>query len=189
MSLISKTFSKVKENLSHPKAIIVFLSVLITIFLIDGLTKQLLFDSHLAKLDVNGVPGYSDYKVIGIRSFPHDNSTVFSSLNVSMSLGTRIFINILLAVIFTIPMLFTRSVVVAIGLGILVGGILGNGLDIIAERKVWFVQESRWVTHYVRDVFYTPWSDRGTFNAADFFIIAGAGTIFVRTVVQLFKKD
>lgn len=176
---------RIKQNLANPKALVIFLSFLILIFLIDGLTKHFIFDSNLAKLNSPG----SDYSVIGLRSYPHDNSTVFSSLNVDMPLWSRILINIALAVVFTIPMLFTRSIFLAIGLGILVGAILGNGLDIISARPVDFPTKGVTVTHYVRDVFYTPWADKGTFNAADVFVIIGAGLVFIRTFLSLFKKE
>lgn len=173
-------FKTILENLKSPKRIVIFFVTLFVFFLIDWLTKHYLFDS--ASLE-------GDYKVIGIRSLPHDNSTIFSSLKISMPLGARIFINLLLAFIFTMPVLFTRSTFLAIGLGVLVGGILGNALDIIPARTYVWAADNKEYAHYVRDVFYTPWADRGTFNAADVFIVFGAGLIFVRTFIEIFKKD
>lgn len=176
---------KIKDNLKTPRALVTFVLILLATFLFDGLTKHFIFDNQdLAPLD--GKYG-SDFVVIGLKSLPHDNSTIFSSLKFEMDLWARIFINILIAVAFTVPILFTRSIFVAIGLGILVGGILGNGLDIIAARTI--SAGGIVYSHYVRDIFYTPWANEGVFNAADVFIIVGAGLIFIRTIITLFKKE
>lgn len=170
-----------KENIKDPSRIALFLFVVLAFFLSDWLTKHYLFDATDSASYGNGFLGY--------RFFPHDNSTIFSSLHFNMPLEARITVNFVILVAFSAPIFFTRSVFLAIGLGVLVGGILGNGLDIIPAREVTWVVDGKVYSHYVRDIFYTPWMDRGTFNAADVFIVVGAGLVVVRTLIQLFKSE
>ena len=61
----------------------------------------------------------------------HYNSTMFSALNLDISYAGRVAINFTLVGLFIIPMLFVKSKWVAFSLGVLVGGMLGNSLDVL----------------------------------------------------------
>lgn len=186
---------RIKNNSKAPRVIVTFLLVLLLTFAFDGLTKYFIFKNPdwaplTPRLDGSFDNPQKDFGgIIGVRSLPHDNSTVFSFLEFKMNWWSKIILNFALAGAFTFPILFTRSTLVSVGLGIIVGGILGNGFDIFSEN----IGKISWpytdpMTHYVRDIFYTPWADLGTFNVADVAIVLGAGLLFIWTLITLFKR-
>lgn len=156
------------------KALLVFWGFFLVFFLIDFLTKTFLFKTSEA-----GGEGTS-HGFIGFRSFAHDNSTLFSFLNISMPLGAKLFVNFFLLSIFLVASFYIQNIFYAIGLGVLFSGMFGNTLDIIISKEV--SQNGVMVKNYVKDIIFTPWFDHGTFNFADTFVISGvvffAGSMF-----------
>lgn len=151
-------------------------------FLIDWLTKEFIFDSTRQYNFATHDNVYSDWKVVAWTSLEHPNTTFLSFLNIKMPDWTYDFINMTLVAIFVISVMLCSKTLSAIGMSITLGGILGNGLDMVAFN-------------YVRDVMFIPWIDHGNagvFNFADVFIIVGAIVSFVSLIEQLvedFKKD
>lgn len=160
--------------------VFIFLGIMLAFFLIDWLTKYFLFDMRAAN-DYYWVPIEQDFKLFGIRSLAHDNSTIFSFLKFKSSVELRLSLNSIIIILFLIWGLFCSSIPYAIGLGIITGGMFGNVMDVaFTDGKIF--------THYVRDIFYLPWFDRGTFNLADTFIVVGAIIIFVVTIVDIWNQ-
>lgn len=166
------------------KSLLVFLLVLSLFYLTDLLTKLFIFDKHhLFRTEDEKI---TNWIVIGFRSVPHDNSTLFSALGVSLPLYAHYIINFGLAFLFSLPALFARSYSISIGTGILVAGILGNTIDkLITSGEVIF--NGQIYSHYVMDILFLPWFDRGTFNFADVWIVLGAGFLLLFFIIGLIK--
>lgn len=141
------------------------------------LTLDLLLKNYFFIEQPNDMAGpiQHDWKVIGIRSFAHTNSTFLSFINVSISQATQIAIGFTISSLLIIWLLFSKSKTQVVGLAIMISGVLGNTFDST-------------IFGYVRDILFTPWWDRGTFNPADVFIICGAALLFIGLIMELVKK-
>lgn len=125
-------------------------------FSIDWIMKGVVFDS--------GSKGQTqaNWGIIGFRSYAHYNTTVLSALNLKLPLWFNIIIDWLILLGFLIlPYFLTTKNYFLITTAIISAGVLGNSLD-------------RMVYKYVRDVLFTPWADKGTFNFADVLLVGGA---------------
>lgn len=165
-----------KPQRPYIKNAIIFAIFVSTFFLADWLTKTYIFDFDFATMTSNN---NTDWVVVGFRSLPNFSTTFLSFVNASMPGWTYDLIDMSLVAIFSISVFFSRHALSAIGLSIILAGVMGNGFDML-------------VNNYVRDIIYTPWLDKGTFNFADMFIICGAVVTFVSLVLQMihdFKKD
>ena len=131
--------------------------VIFTIF--DWVTKEFLFSQSDA-IDPN-YTNSGDYGIIGIRSYYHNNSTVFSFIKLDLPLYVHHILAFGMTSLLAIFCLFSPSTTITVGLGLIASGTMGNGMDRLMNDKV-------------RDIIYTPFLDRGTFNFADVFIVVGA---------------
>ena len=171
--------------------IFIFVAVMIVCFSIDWITKYAIFDKAVSQAtDGNYIKvtdgGAKDLTIIGTRSMAHYNSTMFSALNLDISYAGRVAINFTLVALFIIPMLFVKSKWVAFSLGVLVGGMLGNSLDVLVTTAGGNLTDKG----YVRDIIFTPWRDNGTFNIADVIVVTGSGLLFLYAVyVLIFDKS
>lgn len=162
------------------KLSIIFALVLVTFFLVDWFTKNHWFNENEVGLDIK-----HDHTLIGIRSVAHYNTTLLSSMNASIPVWAHHTINFSLIAVFTVFVFFTKKKTTAVALGILVAGMMGNAMDKL------FTEDAKGVT-FVRDIFYVPWlknGNLGTFNAADAFVVAGAGLLAISTLITLFNEN
>ena len=154
--------------------------IAITIFLVDWLTKTFLFSEK------DALSGASyNHTIIGIRSVAHYNTTLLSSLKASIPNWAHHLINISLVLAFVGAGFYAKRKLTIVALGIVIGGILGNGMDKLFT-------ESAALGHgtFVRDIFYVPWiknGELGTFNAADVFTVAGSSLVAISTLISMFK--
>lgn len=135
----------------------------------DLLLKHFLFEFP----GVNDFQGtvQHDLTVIGIRSYAHTNSTFMTFINIDIAKWVKLLITYLMAGLLILWSMFSKTKLRVIALSVMVAGILGNGFD---------------VTHfnYVKDIFFTPWWDRGTFNFADTLIIMGSPLLLISIVIE-----
>lgn len=168
------------------KLSILFALVLVTVFLVDWLTKNHWFNEKEVGLDIK-----HDHTIIGIRSVAHYNTTLLSSVNASIPVWAHHLINFSLVSIFIVVAFFAKKKVTIIALGILVGGMLGNAMDKLFTENT-FDKANHFGETFVRDIFYVPWlknGNLGTFNAADAFVVTGAMLMAISTLVTLFKDS
>lgn len=162
------------------KLAILFSIILIVFFIFDWFSKDYWFNAD----ELN--TGFKrDLTVIGIRSVAHYNTTLLSSLNISIPTWAHHVINLSLVSVFTIAIFFIKKRLTAVALGILVAGMLGNAMDKL------FTANEQGIT-FVRDIFYVPWlknGNLGTFNAADAFVVTGAILLAISTLSTLFKEN
>lgn len=162
------------------KTIIFFFIFFITFFAIDFFTKSFLYDHEWWKEHQSGgFKGAHQYKnaFFGIRSLAHYNSTLFSFLGLTISIKIRLYLHLGVIIMLLILAITTKSYALNICFGIILGGVLGNTLDIGLTRG-----------HFVRDIIFLPWVDRGTFNLADIFIILGATSLLIITIIKIIKS-
>ena len=146
------------------KKSIIFCCAFMGFFLVDWLTKYYLFN-HPEK----------DYGLIGFRSFPHYNTTVFAFLGVKIPIWSRHLINFSILFLFLVAYIFLikkKTLFTTISLAILFSGIMGNSLDVLFTNG-----------NYVRDIIFIPWLDYGTFNFADIFAVIGA-MLFATSIIM-----
>lgn len=190
-----KFLNHVKHNW---KTILFNYAVLILIFgillLIDQLTKTYLFHhGNVFTLDAQGffeLPDgsrgqpsdiypldpskWADYKIIGFRSVWHNGVTLLKNPNFELIQGLSVLI-VLFA--FVVPLFMVngyRKTLIAF-LAIVSAGAMGNALD----RFIF--------NNHVKDIFYLPFFDRGTFNFADVAIIVGMALIIIYLVIATIK--
>lgn len=153
-------------------------SIWVSLVIIILVMFDLIMKSYLFKYpgeDTLG-PVQDNLKFIGIRSYAHTNSTIFSFLNWSINQSWRVAISVFLGLVLSIISLFQKNLKNSIFIGIIIAGIFGNGFD-----NAFF--------GYVRDILFTPWWDRGTFNFADILVVVGAILFAFSQLVDLLKKD
>jgi len=146
---------------------IIFLITFTFLFTFDFLTKQFIFVKDSTK--------YNDYGWIGFRSFSNKSTTIFSFLNINLSSVWHNVIGVTILICVSMPILFSKNILTTIALSTLSAGVAGNVID-------------RAHYGYVRDVIFTPWQDKGTFNIADVVTIVGSGLFAISSVIQIFKK-
>ena len=153
---------------------IIFGITFMLFFLMDSLTKYYLFDEGSANLTPNKV--LSENAVFGTRSLWHSNTTMFSFLNIDVSLTIRSLITYTLVALLSVWVLFASNKTMAVALSIIVAGSMGNGLD------------NTFHDGRVRDIIFTPWHDGGTFNVADLIVVGGSALLLVSIMMELFKS-
>lgn len=152
------------------KIAILFLATFITFWLWDFIMKIVIFEPDPS------LRSQVSWGIIGWRSLPHDNTTIFESINIHLSSGGLSAFSCTIAVVLIIFGIFTKQKWIAFFLGIAVAGVFGNTVD-------------RWWRGYVMDIIYIPWLDKGTFNFADVFIIAGTAGFGITLLVLIVKGD
>lgn len=149
---------------------VVFLSSIFVLLLIDLLTKQYLFDEK----NLDNVT-YQNW-LFGIRSVKNSGLTVFPNASDVVLVSI---INIFILIVCLISLIFWRNILLSIFIAFIFSGSLGNTVDRLAFS-------------YVRDIIFTPWLDKGTFNFADMDVIIGsfgfAITILSLYLIPYFKK-
>lgn len=164
---------------------LIFIVLFVILLLVDQLTKTFIFvhgDVH--NLNENGlvyVNGYwsnpesinyksiINYGIFGIRSIWHRGVTFLPS-TFSITIIQIISILIFIFCLF-VPLMINKKLTVFICF--IASGDFGNMLDRFIFNE------------YVKDIFYFPWIDKGTFNLADAWVMIGAVLIFVYLVIEL----
>ncbi|MFV8489380.1 signal peptidase II [Mycoplasma sp. 31_09] len=138
----------------------------------------MLTDVHPEKIFPNSEQWTNFGGVFGIRSIWHKGVTFLTTNNITFIqvISFIIAIAILLA-----PLYPSRhSLLYSAFFGILLAGDLGNATDRVA------------FSGYVKDEFFVPWLDKGTFNFADITVFIGVilimGTIVVTTIMEIIKE-
>ena len=148
-----------------------FLSSIFVLLLIDLLTKQYLFDEG----NLNQIT-YQNW-LFGIRSYSNPGLTVFGHAKIDIVLVSTI--NIFILIVCLISLIFWKNILLSIFIAFIFAGSLGNTVDRLAFS-------------YVRDIIFTPWLDKGTFNFADMDVIIGSFgfliTILTLYLIPYFKK-
>lgn len=163
----------------------IFIVLFIVLLLIDQLTKTFIFvHGDVNKLNSDGlvyINGYwtnpetinyksvVNYGIFGIRSIWHRGVTFLpSSFNITI-------IQIVSVLIFIfcifVPLMINKKLTIFICL--IASGDFGNMLDRFIFNE------------FVKDIFYLPWVDKGTFNLADAWVMLGAVLIFVYLLYEL----
>lgn len=175
---IKNSFEKYKAKLKTKEYqkkmlfnMIFFLSAFVIIFTIDWVTKDSIFNFNEL-----GDKYKVDHGWIGTRSLAHYNTTLFSFINAGSSDGLHHAMTIIMALVFLLLAPHSSNWIIASGIGIIFAGVLGNGID-------------RMVNGYVRDIIYTPWMDKGTYNFADIFTIGGSVILFIGIMWMLYVDD
>ena len=153
---------------------VVFLSSIFVLLLIDLLTKQYLFDENNLYNVTNKITyqnwlfGISSIKNSGLTFLPNASDVVLVSI-----------INIFILIVCLISLIFWKNILLSIFIAFIFAGSLGNTVDRLAFS-------------YVRDIIFTPWLDKGTFNFADMDVIIGSFgfliTILTLYLIPYFKK-
>lgn len=155
---------------------VVFLSLIFVLLLIDLLTKQYLFnEGNLYDKTLNNIT-YQNW-LFGIRSVQNRGLTVFGNATIDVVLVSTI--NIFILIVCLISLIFWKNILLSIFIAFIFSGSLGNTVDRLAFS-------------YVRDIIFTPWLDKGTFNFADMDVIIGSFgfliTILTLYLIPYFKK-
>lgn len=154
---------------------VVFLSLIFVLLLIDLLTKQYLFDENNLYRVTNNIT-YQNW-LFGIRSVDNPGLTFFGDAKIDIVLVSTI--NIFILIVCLISLIFWKNILLSIFIAFIFSGSLGNTVDRLAFS-------------YVRDIIFTPWLDKGTFNFADMDVIIGSFgfliTILTLYLIPYFKK-
>lgn len=153
------------KNIIYRNLIIAAVAIFIFL-LIDLLTKQFLFDENMIR-----VVKHENW-LFGIRSVKNTGLTFFGNMPISIALVS--FFNILILISCLISLIFFRHSLLIVAISLIFVGSLGNTIDRLAFG-------------YVRDIFYLPWFDKGTFNLADVDVIFGS-IMFVLTMLFITLK-
>ena len=149
-------------------------SFLFVLFLfVDQISKFFFFDK-------NNIEIQHDWKIIGIRSNFHESTTFFDSINVNLPFWANISISCAVVLLLVVLFFSFQNMVSIIGISFSLAGTLGNMLDNIFNGGV-------------RNIIFTPFMDRGTFNIADLFIVLGIVLfllgILINFIVDTRKKS
>ncbi|WP_158763598.1 signal peptidase II [Mycoplasma sp. NEAQ87857] len=178
LKLINAFKSFINNIKTNWKKILVLYAILLTTFtiflLIDQLTKEFLFDPN-KEWNKNDPSTFKDYKIIGIRSVWHDGVTFIEDANIGLiqTLSIIIVVILLLTPLFSDLDHFNFAILFVMVFGIMMAGDLGNAIDRFRFQKG------------VKDIFYLPWKDTGTFNFADTSIFFSIGSIITLTIVKV----
>ncbi|QNM93396.1 signal peptidase II [Mycoplasma sp. Pen4] len=155
----------------------------IIVYAIDQVTKQVLFNhGDVFKMNGNGQVEFNGRWInpetptspieywngfFGTRSIWHKGVTFVETHGNVFWIQVISFI--IIAIILLLPLFVTGKYAYAyiVGFGFLLAGDLGNATDRIVFNG------------YVKDVFFIPWHDRGTFNFADVLIFFSIGYLFM----------
>ncbi|UWD34247.1 signal peptidase II [Mesomycoplasma molare] len=153
-----KNFPKKKLLLNS----IISFSLILTFVLIDQLTKNLIFDHKEFTVFSNWKERnvILDFKIIGFRPLLHIGVT--SGINKYIGFFFIHLFSLIIVLVLPYFMIFSKRKLTIIILAFLWSGTFGNMLDR-------FLYENG-----VKDVFYIPWYDNGTFNFADVLIVLGS---------------
>lgn len=149
---------------------VVFSIVIFVLLLIDLLTKQFLFDENKINVIIhqNWLFGIRSIKNSGLTIFPNASDVVLVSI-----------INFFILIVCLFSLIFWQNILLSIFVAFIFSGSLGNTVDRLAFN-------------YVRDIIFTPWLDKGTFNFADMDVIIGSAgfaiTITTLYLMPYFKK-
>ena len=153
---------------------VVFLSSIFVLLLIDLLTKQYLFDENNLYNVTNKIT-YQNW-LFGIRSIKNSGLTFLPNASDVVLVSI---INIFILIVCLISLIFWKNILLSIFIAFIFSGSLGNTVDRLAFS-------------YVRDIIFTPWLDKGTFNFADMDVIIGSFgfliTILTLYLIPYFKK-
>lgn len=153
---------------------VVFLSSIFVLLLIDLLTKQYLFDENNLYNVTNKIT-YQNW-LFGIRSIKNSGLTFLPNASDVVLVSI---INIFILIVCLISLIFWKNILLSIFIAFIFAGSLGNTVDRLAFS-------------YVRDIIFTPWLDKGTFNFADMDVIIGSFgfliTILTLYLIPYFKK-
>ncbi len=173
--LLFYKFNKYSTQYEYLIKIIIIITTFFVWFLLDFLTKYFLFTFDVTKQNI-GV----SYGIIGVRSYPHANTTLISFLKLSINPQFIGIFAIFMSLILIIMAIKVKRKLISFWLMMIIAGILGNGIDFLRFG-------------YVLDIIYIPWFDRGTFNLADVLIVVGiiglAITIFINEVIRERKYE
>ncbi|MFV8401176.1 signal peptidase II [Mycoplasma sp. 005V] len=180
----------------------ILLSAFFIFFAIDQVTKTLLFyhvdvnameaagkntwhinDGALNNINPEYIFPSKDHwtvygGIFGIRSIWHKGVTFLTTNNISFIQTVSFIIAIFILLVPLYPS--KRTLLYCAFFGILLAGDLGNATDRVA------------FSGYVKDEFFLPWLDRGTFNFADLTVFLGVilimCTIVVTTITEIIKE-
>ncbi|UVD81541.1 signal peptidase II [Mycoplasma iguanae] len=170
----NKIINSIKANLLPKKKmienVILFSVIFFIFFSFDLLTKYLFFSTEEYKIGFENNKRIIDWVIIGLRPKMHYGVT--SGINNLIGfIGIHIFSWIVFFVII-ISIFFVENKWMIAALALLNAGNMGNAFDRI------FFQNG------VRDLFFIPYHDRGTFNLADIFIVSGSVAIIIVYCMQ-----
>ena len=153
---------------------VVFLSLIFVLLLIDLLTIHYLFDENNLYNVTNKIT-YQNW-LFGIRSIKNSGLTFLPNASDVVLVSI---INIFILIVCLISLIFWKNILLSIFIAFIFSGSLGNTVDRLAFS-------------YVRDIIFTPWLDKGTFNFADMDVIIGSFgfliTILTLYLIPYFKK-
>ena len=155
--------SKINKSLKNGSIFAIIFSIF---FFADFLLKLFLFEK--------GSSETKDFTIIGIRSNDHYSTTFLDFLNIKIDNIYIILIGAFIALIVILLIIFAKSGWAVVGLSMILAGTIGNTIDNI-------------FLGYVRNIFYTPWWDNGTFNLADVLIIIGIPFAIIPMFFNLYK--
>lgn len=150
-----------------------FITVFAPLIIIDQGTKGGIFNG-----DTSGHPSdvVADWKIIAFRSQFHTSTTFLDFIGKSLPLWSALLIDYILVFVFAAIIAFSKTKLTTIAASIAFAGILGNTIDASAF-------------HGVRNVFFIPWRDNGTFNFADVIIVVGSIGTGLSFIVPMLLKD
>ena len=149
-------------------------SIILSIFLIVFLLFDLLLKHFLFHDAPSGVQW--DFKILAGKSLLHKSTTFLDFIGVTLPFWVGQLISWSIVVMFLSMGFFTKIKYLPIFAGIILAGILGNTLDTVFNGGV-------------RDIFFTPWMNRGVFNFADTIIVVGAMGLGATMIYNTFKKE
>ena len=178
----SKTsfFSKEYWKTLSWKQILINLAVYLAIYgimiLIDLLTKSKIYDNSAnSGIKIEHYQG----KIIGTRSVLHKGTTIEIGLTM-IGLHILTFAIILGSLFASILFRKMNGLFIVAGFATVAAGATGNMVD-------------RFILGGVRDIFYLPWFDRGTWNFADACLMLGAFgsaiSMIIIFMIERHKKD
>lgn len=155
------------------KNLMIFIIVFVPIIAIDQGTKAGIFDG-----DKSGHPSetVADWKIIAFRSQFHTSTTFLDFIGGSLPLWAALLIDYTLVFAFASIIIFSKTKLTTVAASFAFAGILGNTIDASAF-------------HGVRNVFFIPWRDNGTFNFADIIIVIGSIGTGLSFIVPMLLKD
>ena len=159
-------------NKKQLKKIALFSIVFLLFVTADILLKHHYFE-YPGK-DATG-PITHDFTVIGIRSNAHYGTTILDSIGISISRTWSVVVFVISGLIFIALFFISKNKFTTIFVGIALAGIIGNGTNIVFDG-------------YVKNIFFMPWHDSGTFNFADVLVVVGAPLTAIGILITAFKK-
>lgn len=151
----------------------IFIIVFVPLIAIDQGTKAGIFTGDKSGRQSDTI---ADWKIIAFRSQFHTSTTFLDFIGSSLPRWAALLIDYILVFLFASIIAFSKSKWTSALASIALAGIIGNTIDAS-------------VIHGVRNVFFIPWMDRGTFNFADVIIVVGSVLTGLSFLIPLFKKE